>query len=137
MDVRAPRRYYARPQHMPVLFSRDLVREIETRWPAEFARTRMHALRLGHEIELNFFYHHYLRVAQFAVSPTPSSRVEFLFAQSCARLEGAGRCAQLLAQRASDFVTFNDDATDDARPRAGLANLHRLLRARYGTFRQA
>ena len=119
---------------MPVLFSRDLVRELESRWPAEFERTRQHRLRLGQEIELNFLYHHYLRASQFAVEPTPSSRIEFVFAQKCAKLEGMQRCKRLLRQRNSDFVTFNDDATSRASLDAGLVNLHKLLRVQYGTF---
>ena len=127
-------RYYARPQHMPVLLSRDLVAEIEARWPTEFERTRRHRLRLGHEIELNFLYHHYLRATQFATEPTPSSRTEFLFAQRCAKHEGAARCKRLLDQSESDFITFNDDATRAETLHAGLTNLHRLLRDKYGTF---
>lgn len=62
-------RHYARPQHMPVLMSRDLVREMEATWPGEFARTRSHRLRLGQELELNFLYHHYLRASRFATRP--------------------------------------------------------------------
>ena len=130
-------RYYARPQHMPVLFSRDLLYTLEARWPSEFERTRRHKLRVGDEIELNFFYHHYLRVLRYPVSPTSSRRVEFLFAQRCAgaRRDGAAHCARLVTSRAADFITFNDDATSRERLDAGLARLHRLLRDEFGTFR--
>ena len=116
---------------MPVLFSRPLVEELEARWPDDFARTRRNKLRLGNEIELNFLYHHFLRVARFAVTPVPSSRVEFLYAYKCANAEwGAKRCARLLDQSDSDFITFNDDATTAARLESGLAVIHRLLRER-------
>lgn len=125
-------RYYARPQHMPVLFSRRLVAQLEALWPNDFARTRRNKLRLGQEIELNFFYHHYLRVTRHAVAVVPSSRVEFLYAHRCARSErGEARCSKLLTQKDSDFVTFNDDATNSARFEAGLSVIHSLLRARY------
>ena len=127
-------RFYARPQHMPVLFSRDLIEELERRWPREFRRTRANRLRLGDEIELNFFSHHYLRVSRFPVVPVPSSRVEFLFAHRCAKAEGASRCRKLLRSTWSDFVTFNDDATKRETLEKGLAVLHRLLREQFGTF---
>ena len=32
-------RYYARPPHMPVLFSRAIIDEIEERWPEAFEQT--------------------------------------------------------------------------------------------------
>ena len=127
-------RYYARPQHMPVLLSRDLVREIEKRWTAEFEATRANRVRLGQEIELNFFYHHFLRVEGFPVVPMGSKRVKFTYAQRCAKLDGEVRCAKLLTGHAADFATFNDDATSKRELDAGLASLHRLLRARYGAF---
>ena len=130
-------RYYARPQHMPVLMSRELIFEMEARWPGEFERTRRHTLRLGQEVELNFLYHHYLRAMRFPLVPVSSSRVEFLFAQSCAKPAGAQLCARLLRQRESDFITFNDDATKDQALQLGLLNLHRLLREQFGTFNAA
>ena len=96
------------------------------------SRTRHNKLRLGDEIELNFFYHHYLRVARFPVTTVPSSRVEFLFAHRCAHAElGAAKCARLLDQRDSDFVTFNDDVTGEGKFEAGLEVIRRLLRERW------
>jgi hypothetical protein len=186
-------RFYARPQHMPVLFSRmhartrtrtrtaacvapaelcalvrralssqqqravqsaarhrargtrvlccprvpiagGIVYELEARWPDDFARTRRNKLRRSQEIELNFFYHHYLRVQRYPTLSVSSDRIEFLFAQRCARPEGERRCAKLIRTRNSDFVTFNDDATTRATLDAGLNSLHRILRADYGTF---
>ena len=125
-------RYYARPQHMPVLFSRGLVEDLEAHYAQDFARTRHNKLRLGDEIELNFFYHHYLRVARFPVTTVPSSRVEFLFAHRCAQAElGAAKCARLLDQEDSDFVTFNDDVTGEGKFEAGLEVIRRLLRERW------
>jgi hypothetical protein len=108
-------RHYSRPQHMPVLFSRSLIEELELRWAREFARTRRNRLRLGDEIELNFLYHHYLRVSRFPVQTVPSSR-------------------KLLESHHSDFVTFNDDATKMSTLESGLVVLHRLLREQFGTF---
>ena len=127
-------RYYARPQHMPVLMATDLVAEMEARWPVDFQRTRRHQLRLGDELELNFLYHHYLRVEQFAVIAMGSAQVHFAYAQRCAKPEGTIKCSRHLASKAVNFVTFNDDATDRQELQAGLANLHRLLRVKFGTF---
>ena len=112
----------------------ELVAELEARWPVDFARTRSNRLRRGDEIELNFFYHHYLRAARYPVLPMGAKRIEFLYAQRCAKSDGYARCAKLLRTRDSDFVTFNDDATTQATLDAGLASLHRLLAADYGTF---
>ena len=96
------------------------------------AKFEQERARLGDEIELNFFYHHYLRVSRFPVVPVPSSRVEFLFAHRCAKAEGASRCRKLLRSTWSDFVTFNDDATKRETLEKGLAVLHRLLREQFG-----
>ena len=117
---------------MPVLFSRGLIEQLEARWPEDFERTRRNRLRLGREIELNFFYHHYLRVMRYPVIPVSSDRVEFLYAHRCAQQDnGVARCARLLEDKNVDFITFNDDATTGARLEAGLVVIHRLLRTRY------
>ena len=129
-------RYYARPQHMPVLMSRDLIFELEHRWPAEFERTRRHRLRLGEELELNFFYHHYLRIQQFAVTAMSSDLVEFLYMQNCAGHRGELRCGRILSDSKVRFATFNDDATNRQEFSMGLGSLHKLLTARFGTFAQ-
>ena len=94
----------------------------------------MWQLRLGDEIELNFLYHHYLRVQRYPVTPVSSRRIEFLFAQRCASAEGERRCVRLIRTRNSDFVTFNDDATSRETLDAGLRSLHRILRREYGAF---
>lgn len=52
----------------------------------------------------------------------------------CAKKAGVELCGRLLRQSASDFVTFNDDATREETLRAGLVNLHQLLRQQFGTF---
>ena len=114
--------------------SRELVEEIEARWPAEFDATRRHRLRLGDEIELNFFYHHYLRVQQFPVVPMPPSRARFFYAQRCATPNGELNCARALSGRHVDFATYNDDATSEQELRKGLDPLHRMLKVRYGSF---
>ena len=129
-------RYYARPQHMPVLFSRALVYELEERWADAFQRTRANKVRRGEEIELNFFYHHFLRVMRYPVVPMPSRRIEFLYAQRC-RDDGAKGfmdCARLLRSRHVDFATFNDDATSRRNLDVGLTVLHKHLRAKFGVF---
>ena len=121
---------------MPVLFSRALVYELEERWADAFQRTRANKVRRGEEIELNFFYHHFLRVMRYPVVPMPSRRIEFLYAQRC-RDDGARGfmdCAKLLRSRHVDFATFNDDATSRGKLDAGLAVLHKHLRARFGVF---
>ena len=91
-------------------------------------------LRLGRELELNFFYHHFLRVEQFGVVPMGPSKIRFGYAQRCAKPTGWIRCAHILSVRSVDFATFNDDASSKKDLEAGLNNLHRLLRARYGTY---
>ena len=127
-------RYYSRPQHMPVLMSRALLYELESRWPAEFERTRQHRLRLGEELELNFFYNHYLRAQQFPVTPMESSHIEFMYAQECAGKKGEPRCTRVFTNPKVNFATFNDDATSRKDLEKGLTTLRKILRARYGTF---
>ena len=121
---------------MPVLFSRALVYELEERWADAFQRTRANKVRRGEEVELNFFYHHFLRVMRYPVVPMPSRRIEFLYAQRC-RDDGAKGfmdCARLLRSRHVDFATFNDDATSRRNLDVGLAVLHKHLRAKFGVF---
>ena len=119
---------------MPVLMSRDLLFELEARWPADFQRTRAHRLRLGQELELNFFYNHFLRAEQFPVSPMESSRVTFTYAQNCAGDKGEMRCARAFSNPRVDFATFNDDATSRKELDAGLAALRKMLVVRLGSF---
>ena len=49
-------RNYMPPTHMPVLFNVNVLKEMEQRWAAIFARTRAHRAREANELELNFFY---------------------------------------------------------------------------------
>ena len=49
-------RNYFPPTHMPVLFNVNVLKEMEQRWAAIFARTRAHRAREANELELNFFY---------------------------------------------------------------------------------
>ena len=132
--TRGRMRYYSRPQHMPVLMSRDLIFELERRFPLEFQRTRQHRLRLGDELELNFFYNHYLRAEQFPISTVPSSRIEFTYAQRCAGSKGEMWCARHINNAKVDFATFNDDATSREKLDDGLAALRKVLTARFGSF---
>ena len=130
-------RYYARPQHMPVLMSRDLVLELERRWPSEFASTRRHRLRLGDELELNFFYHHYLRAMRLPVTASEPGHVAFTYSQHCAAEKGkahAFECKKAITDPRIHFATFNDDATSETEFKAGLASLNTILKARFGTF---
>ena len=130
-------RYYARPQHMPVLMSRDLVLELERRWPSAFASTRRHRLRLGDELELNFFYHHYLRAMRLPVTASEPGHVAFTYSQHCAAEKGkahAFECKKAITDPRIHFATFNDDATSETEFKAGLASLNTILKARFGTF---
>ena len=117
---------------MPVLFSRRLLYELEARWPSDFETTRRNRLRRGEEIELNFFYHHYLRVMRYPVAPQPSRKIIFEYAQLCAPPRGDAICGRPLRERAADFITFNDDASSREKLDKGLDSLHRMLAARFG-----
>jgi len=130
-------RYYARPQHMPVLMSRDLVLELERRWASEFVRTRRHRLRLGDELELNFLYHHYLRAMRLPVTASEPGHVAFTYSQHCAAEKGkahAFECKKAITDPRIHFATFNDDASTETEFKAGLASLNTVLNARFGTF---
>lgn len=97
----------------------------------------------------------YLRVSRFPVLPTSPHSIQFMYAQDCAGLAGEAKCAQALARHRCGcararpppgrpsraglptplrFVTFNDGATSSATLHAASANLHRLLRMRFGSF---
>jgi hypothetical protein len=130
-------RYYARPQHMPVLMSRDLVLELARRWASEFVRTRRHRLRLGDELELNFLYHHYLRAMRLPVTASEPGHVAFTYSQHCAAEKGkahAFECKKAITDPRIHFATFNDDASTETEFKAGLASLNTVLNARFGTF---
>ncbi len=113
-DRMAARRY-AQPVHTPVLFSRDLVAEMESRWAGEFAATRAHRQRSGDDIELNFLYAHYARVTRRPVA-RGRGRHRFLYIQDCVKRAGAAECAHAIARGAGlDSVCLNDLASSQAR----------------------
>jgi len=124
---------YAKPEHMPVLFSRAVINEMESRWPSSFTRTRRNRLRQPNDLELNFLYSHYLRVQRFPARPIARKRLVFRFVQDCASPAGARRCAASLAERPR-FVCFNDKASSVQEFNEGTRELHKLLRQRFGSF---
>ena len=131
---RPPARVYAKPQHMPVLFSRSVVGEMERRWPADFEATLRHRLRAPREIELNFLYSHYLRLQRFPVALGSRRRVGFVYLEDCATEGGARRCKRELSAAENDVVCFNDRAGSPKAHEKGAATLRAMLRQRFGSF---
>ena len=138
-------RIYSSAEHMPVLMSRDLLFEMEARWPIDFERTRRNKLRHGQELELNFLYHHYLRVQHFPLVAAGASRIALTRVKSCACMPGRHTravrvcpaeeyCAQDLKSPLTDFIAFNDDDSDQALFDAGLVSLLGRLKARFGSL---
>ena len=100
-------RYRARPAailraaaaHARPLLSRTRLRVRGAMGRCLPTHARANKVRRGEEIELNFFYHHFLRVMRYPVV-MPSRRIEF-YAQRC-RDDGAKGfmdCARLLRSR--------------------------------------
>ena len=127
-EIHYPDCIQAQRDHLPIMELHD-----QQAARRDLERTRRNKLRLGEELELNFFYHHFLRVERFPVVAMRPSHVRFTYAQRCAG-EGELRCARALVAPNVDFATFNDDATSTRTLQLGLATLHRLLRVRFGSF---
>ena len=104
---------------------------LQERWPQEFSRTRRSKVRSGEELELNFLYHHYLRLQRFPVRGASGGRARFLFIQDCADKKGRQRCAEAIGSRRFNFVCFNDGASPDADLNRGAASVRSLLRSRF------
>ncbi|KAL1520015.1 hypothetical protein AB1Y20_023495 [Prymnesium parvum] len=128
-------RSYDKPMHVPVLFSRDIIIEMEARWPREFERTRQSRVRSASDLELNFLYHHYLRLLRFPVLSASGIRARFLFIQECAEPDGRQRCAQALRGGRYNFVCFNDGASSDADQKAGAVAVRELLQQHFNSCR--
>ena len=79
------------------------------------------------QIELNFFYAHYLRVEHFPVVYAEAARIGFGYIQECKGLQGIRTCRKYLDPRQHDFMCFNDDASDDSDLKMASQNLHYLL----------
>ena len=101
------------------------------RWPADFARTRRSRLRQRREIEINFLYNHYLRVARYPVIMAPTGQTKFHYLQDCAGAKGLRACSESLTHPHHRFVCFNDGATSEREMLHGFANLRRLLSRHY------
>ena len=103
----------------------------QERWPQEFQRTRRSKVRSAEEVELNFLYHHYLRLQRFPVRGANGGRARFLFIQDCVDKKGRQRCADALGNRRFNFVCFNDGASPDKDLNLGAAAVRSILRSRF------
>ena len=129
-----PARVYAKPQHMPVLMSTEVLAEMEALWPDDFAATRRNRLRASEELEMNFLYHHYVRWQRYHAIEMPNRRVGFGWMHECGEKGGVARCARKLSPLVHDWVCFNDKEVSTRVYEAGAGTLRRLLHRRYGTF---
>jgi len=128
--------YYAPPVHMPVLFNVRVLWEMEQRWPRVFARTRAHRRRHPKEMELNFLYHHYVRLLRYptATHAVRSFRVGYHRIEKCGLAWGAAACNASLSNGRYNFVCFNDETECAKCYRRGVRQLHRFMSRRFGTF---
>ncbi|KOO21948.1 hypothetical protein Ctob_000713 [Chrysochromulina tobinii] len=101
---------YAPAVHMPVLFNVRVLWEIESRWPELMSRTRAHRKREMDEIELNFFYQHYLELSGYPTArhAIKRFRVGYHPVQLCGTPWGGSICNSTLSSDRYNFVCFND-----------------------------
>ena len=138
-----PPREYAPAVHMPVLFNVRVLWEIESRWPELMSRTRAHRKREMDEIELNFFYQHYLELSGYPTArhAIKRFRVGYHPVQLCGTPWGGSICNSTLSSDRYNFVCFNDGfnhGADGAQCELcyerGVRHLQHLLGHRFGTF---
>ena len=129
-------RHYSPPVHMPALFNVRVLWEMEKRWSGIFASTRAHRRRETEEIELNFFYHHYLRLRGYPTArhTVKSFRVGYHLVQDCGAPKGAAECNRTLYSDRYNFICFNDGGHSEHYYAEGKRQLHLLLTSRFGSF---
>ena len=128
-------RIYPKPQHMPVLMSVAVLKEMEQLWPEAFAATRRNRLRASEELETNFLYHHYVRLQRYPTAAMPNRRVGFGWMHECGEgVPGAARCARKLSAAVHDWVCFNDKEVMGKPYHSGATALRVLLHRRFGSF---
>ena len=138
-----PPREYAPAVHMPVLFNVRVLWEMEARWPELMSRTRAHRKREMDEIELNFFYQHYLELSGYPTArhAIKRFRVGYHPVQLCGTPWGGSVCNSTLSSDRYNFVCFNDGVNHGADGaqcelcyERGVRYLQHLLGHRFGTF---
>ena len=130
-------RHYYPPTHMPALFNVRVLREMEMLWPEAFAHTRAHRRRQGDDIELNFFYHNYLRIRGYPTRrhKVRSFRVGYHAVETCGLSWGAVACnTTLFSGDRYNFVCFNDGGHCAQCYRQGVRQLRLMLTSRFGSF---
>jgi hypothetical protein len=93
---------------MPVLMSTAVLYEMEAMWPEAFGATRRNRLRASEELEMNFLYHHYVRLQRYPTTAMPNKRVGFGWMHECGEAGGAARCSRKLSPAVHDWICFND-----------------------------
>ena len=138
-----PPREYAPAVHMPVLFNVRVLWEMEARWPELMSRTRAHRHREVDDIELNFFYQHYLQLSGYPTArhAIKRFRVGYHPVQLCGTPWGGSVCNSTLSSDRYNFVCFNDGVNHGADGaqcelcyERGVRYLQHLLGHRFGTF---
>ena len=138
-----PPREYAPAVHMPVLFNVRVLWEMEARWPELMSRTRAHRHREVDDIELNFFYQHYLQLSGYPTArhAIKRFRVGYHPVQLCGTPWGGSVCNSTLSSDRYNFVCFNDGVNHGADGaqcelcyERGVRHLQHLLGHRFGTF---
>lgn len=103
--------------HTPVPQSRQLLFELEERYPDQFKQTWSNQFRASNDFEINGWLHHYYGFLQRRAIPGETRYSYFNLANESAHRE----MRSLIGTRTSDTLCLNDspDATDDQRRRAG------------------
>ena len=127
---------YWPPMHMPVLLNVGVLFEMESRFASHFARTRANHVRSSDDLELNFFYQHYLVRAGYPVAKQPggSTGVGYHRVISCGEPKGERMCKEALYNPNFRVLCFNDGGGDEQLYAAGKRVLDGALRRRFGAF---
>lgn len=124
----APRFWRRAIAHTPQLYDRELIAEIQEKWPGEFTTTSSHRFRSPDDIALRILYYHYAMECQTTCRDHHASICgdkpdQYSFVQLRGQREEASVLNNLLITRPM-FFCINDEMDDSAE--AGFVRL--LLR---------